>query len=221
MVALAVIAVVATPFTVAVDPSVAAKDPQVKAIITAAASKTMARLPHRGRVTITVGSNLRLVIPEVAVGGYTDAHGDVRINVDLSQLPTAHVFLPATVAHELHHSSRIRTGPGYGTTLGGAMVSEGLADHFALELYPHTPLIPWDHALQPREERTMWTKAKSELASTNYDQNAWFFGIGPFPRWTGYTLGWHIVGRYLAQHHTTAQASVKTPASKILAGFSP
>ena len=220
MVALAVIAVAASPFTVVVDPGVAAKDPQAKAIVTAAASKAMARLPHRGRITITVGSNLSRVIPEIGVGGYTDFHGGVEINVDLSQLATAHVFLPASVAHELHHSSRIRTGPGYGTTLGEAMVSEGLADHFSLELYPHTPLIPWDHALTSAQVKTMWRTARQELSTPHYDQAAWFFGAG-FPRWTGYTLGWQIVGRYLAKHHTTARASVKTSAWKILAGFSP
>lgn len=69
--------------------------------------------------------------------------------------------------------------------------------------------------------RAMWAMAKQELASTQYDHGAWFFGSGPFPRWTGYTLGCEIVGRYLAKHHTTARASVRTPAWKILAGFSP
>jgi hypothetical protein len=34
--------------------------------------------------------------------------------------------LPITLAHELHHSVRILRGPGYGLTLGQALVTEGL-----------------------------------------------------------------------------------------------
>ncbi len=66
-------------------------------------------------------------IPEVGVGGCTDSHGDVFISIDDTPRgglrAALSTWIPATVAHELHHSSRTRTGPGYGTTLGDALVS--------------------------------------------------------------------------------------------------
>src|SRR5215204_2616034 len=42
---------------------------------------------------------------------------------------------------------------------------------------------------------------------------------GRFHRWAGYTLGYDIVGRYLAAHHVRATAVVDVKAMTILAGF--
>jgi hypothetical protein len=34
------------------------------------------------------------------------------------------IWLPRTIAHELHHSKRINDGPGYGKTIEQAVVTE-------------------------------------------------------------------------------------------------
>lgn len=37
------------------------------------------------------------------------------------------------------------------------------------------------------------------LTDPGYDHNAWFFGTGGHrPRWLGYTLGYQLVGQWLA-----------------------
>jgi uncharacterized protein YjaZ len=116
------------------------------------------------------------------------------------------------VAHELHHVKRWR-GPGYGRTLLEAMVSEGLADHFSIELLG-APVPPWSDAF-PRDQTTqLLERARPEFDSTSYDHERWFFVASPtLPRWTGYTLGFRLVEAYQAAHMgATAADLVNTPA---------
>ena len=62
------------------------------------------------------------------------SHKSLRENADRSH--------ERMLAHELHHSSRW-DGPGYGDTLGAALVTEGLAGHFAQEAFGGQP-EPWE-----------------------------------------------------------------------------
>ncbi|XCY77627.1 DUF2268 domain-containing putative Zn-dependent protease [Pseudomonas sp. CBR-F] len=52
------------------------------------------------------------------------------------------------VVHEVHHCLRM-AGPGYGWTLGEAMVSEGLAGQFVRQVLGSEPEL-WERALAPR-----------------------------------------------------------------------
>ena len=120
--------------------------------------------------------------------------------------------LERTIAHELHHVQRQR-GPGYGRTLGGALVSEGLAGHFAGELYGKRP-EPWERALDIEEIARFAAEAEKDWDHHDYDHAAWFFGSGGRPCWTGYTLGYALVDRYLGDRPTlTAASLVDTPAA--------
>jgi hypothetical protein len=135
----------AAAFAVGVSSEVAAAahadGVDLRRLVATSAAKALASLPHRGRIRIDVRVDPMLVIPETGVGGLTDESGDVRIAIDVERRDlreSLETWVPAMVAHEVHHSSRIRTGTGYGATLGEALVSEGLADHFASQVFPHT-----------------------------------------------------------------------------------
>ncbi len=177
----------------------------------------LAELPHRGRVGIEVKIDPAWVIPEIGVGGTTDPRsGTVFVQLDYPLRDGAETWIPATLAHELHHSSRIRTGPGYGETLGEALVTEGLADHFVGEVFPATPPHPWDSALSKKQEADLWRRAKPLLeAAGGYNHRPWFFGGDGIPRWTGYTLGYRIVDAYLTGKGRAADA-VGVEASTII-----
>lgn len=99
------------------------------------------------------------------------------------------------VVHEVHHCLRMG-GPGYGWSLGEAIVSEGLAGHFVRHLVGTEP-EPWEQALSLDALRAAPVDLR-ELAATYYDHSAWFFGTADKPRWFGYTLGYEMVGRWLA-----------------------
>lgn len=142
----------------------------------------------------------RDVIPEKGHLGYAPEQGLIYVTVDpenpllqqnLSQ------SLERMLAHELHHSSRW-DGPGYGKTLGEALISEGLAGHFAQEVYGG-PREPWEQ-LTASSLRPYGLKAHAEWDCVNYNHAEWFFGSQNFPRWVGYSLRYQLVGRYLEAH---------------------
>lgn len=161
-------------------------------------------------VLVTVYDAPARAIPGWGMGGYAPSGSEIEIVFDSGFSGLAAVLperLPQVVAHEMHHVGRWR-GPGYGGTLLEAMVSEGLADHFAIELLG-VPVPPWSDAFP--EDRTDFylARAAPELDSAAYDFNAWFFGLGTdLPRWTGYTLGFRLVRDYLDRHPDASAAGL-------------
>lgn len=87
-------------------------------------------------------------------------------------------------------------GPGYGWTLGEALVSEGLAGQFVSRLF-NSPPEPWECAVTD-EVLAANLPDNATLVGNGHDHRAWFFGVGGrYPRWLGYTLGYRIVGDWL------------------------
>ncbi len=140
------------------------------------------------------------VIPEKGHLGYAPEQGLIHVTVDpdhpsLRDNPA--LSLERMLAHELHHSARW-DGPGYGRTLGEALVSEGLAGHFAQEVF-NGPPEPWE-SLQHSVLRQHLPKALRDWRHTGYSHSAWFFGTTARPRWLGYSLGYQMVSHYLTAH---------------------
>lgn len=130
-------------------------------------------------------------------------HPALRQNVDRS--------LERMLAHELHHCARW-DGPGYGGTLGEALVSEGLAGHFAQEIYG-PPVEPWECVPDPILHQHV-ANAQGAWDSRDYGHNRWFFGSGDLPRWLGYSLGFQIVARSLAETQASASGLVQSEAGE-------
>src|SRR4051812_12153614 len=117
------------------------------------------------------------VIPEIGMVGHCSGATHFSLSFD----PANARFVPSLadgtlrrqVAHEVHHCLR-NAGPGYGRSLGEALVSEGLAGQFVNRLYGTPPEL-WEKAVEPK---VAWRFLPDEdaLASTFYDHDAWFFG---------------------------------------------
>lgn len=141
------------------------------------------------------------VIPEVGFGGFNPGTHEVRLFADPASTDLEAIFraqLMPTLAHELHHAAR-RRAIGYGSTLLQAAVSEGLADHFSLQVVPAPP-PPWSTALS-NAELEVWLPEVVARSTGPYDHSEWFFGTGPSaPRWTGYAVGFELVGDYLERY---------------------
>ena len=164
-----------------------------------ATRQTIACLVPPSRLIVEVRLEPVRVIPELGMVGYCPGAQGFTICV----APRNPNFEPALrqgalrrqVAHEANHCLR-NAGPGYGRTLGEALVSEGLAGHFVHRLYG-TPPEPWECALA-EDVALRHLPDDSALAATDYNHAAWFYGYGGrYPRWLGYTLGYVIVGRWL------------------------
>jgi len=224
-------------FVIAIEPEAieAADDAGVN--LTRLTRTSLARvgqlLPGLERV-VRVEVDPTRVIPEIGVGGVTDTtSGEVFVYLDPEGMNRAllRVWVPAVLANEAHNSVRIRQGPGFGTTLGELIVTGGLANVFAREAFPATPVQPSAQALSVAEQGLYWTRAQPLLNETPPDRDAadalfneWFFGTGAVPRLAGFTLGFELVTAYLAGHpDTTAADLVEEPAGSIIAesGYDP
>lgn len=148
---------------------------------------------------VVVQSETR-VPPEKGHLGYASMSGVVFITVDPDNpalRANVDKSLERMFAHELHHAAKW-DGSGYGPSLGEALVSEGLAGHFVLELFGGLP-EPWEQ-LSASEIRPHVTLAAKDWERTDYNHDAWFFGRGDLPRWLGYSLGFHLVETFLSKH---------------------
>src|SRR5262249_2234063 len=128
--------------------------------------------------------------------------------------------LRAMLAHEVHHAVRSR-GPGYGSTLGEALVTEGLAQCYEEQV--GCPTSNYAVAVRGPALGKLVRLAKDELWSDRYDHPKWFFGSktdSAFPWSGGYSLGYTVVRHWLDQAGLSASAAVSVPAREILpAGF--
>jgi len=129
--------------------------------------------------------------------GYTPEPGLVYLTVDPQSQDLTQESLSRMFAHELHHAARW-DGPGYGRTLGEALVSEGLAGHFSLDVCGGEP-EPWE-TLESAMLSPFINQALEQWSQPWYDHNAWFFGSGDMPRWCGYSLGFALITAYLRDH---------------------
>jgi uncharacterized protein YjaZ len=181
---------------------------EIRALTESTLERVSEALSIRG-VTLTVAAEPQRAIGGYGFGGFAPDARTVQISLDPSFPGFAELMqerLPPIVAHELHHTARW-SGPGYGSTVLEAMVSEGLADRFSIELLGAT-VPPWSNAF-PREQNDQYLdRARPEFDSSSFDfDDGLFFGADPsLPRWTGYTLGFRLIEAYQAANPSATAA---------------
>ena len=196
--------------------------PYAKKLLTmtkSAISAVSALLPLKD-IDVVFYVNPEGAIKEIGgIGGYTPTSHVVFISLNPHHPKFKYALtheLLASLAHEFHHAIRFRK-PGYGNTLREAMISEGLADHFAMEITGRKESWPWSRTLSHAQKKLFLKRASREWRKQgHYDHTKWFFGSSSpdIPRWTGYTLGYDLVETYLRAHPgTTASELVSAPAS--------
>jgi hypothetical protein len=201
-------------FTVGFDPSATRSADAIGVSLRGDVTKDLIRVAALlpGPATVIIIEQSTNVTPETGELGYTDpTTGQVLIQLDphsrVSFSETLGVWLPEALAHEIHHSVRTLAGPGFGTTLGEFLVSEGMASAFFHQAFPGTN-APWDDALTPAQEHTLWGRAEPLLNQTGlhlYEQ--WFYGGDGVPEWAGFTIGYHVAEDYIQHHPGTTAAS--------------
>ncbi|MCI0812304.1 MAG: hypothetical protein J4N27_00305 [Chloroflexi bacterium] len=110
-------------------------------------------------------------------------------------------------------------------TLLDAMIVEGLADTFAMGIVEDTS-PPWISALSPDVERSIWPKVRRRLAVADPSEiRRILFGDNDrIPTWTGHTVGYRIVQRFMKMNGDPSPASmIGMPASAIFeaSGYEP
>lgn len=173
----------------------------IESLITDGVSKINKLMPMSD-LLIRIVDDPNRVIPEIGLGGFNPNEYEVIIgvNANFANLDqTLQTDLVAQLAHEMHHARRRRT-VGYGSTLFEAIVTEGLADHFSIEVTGIAP-PPWSVALTGNELQDWIQTASNSWDQSPYNHSAWFVGTDPsIPRWAGYAIGFELVKNYLAEN---------------------
>jgi uncharacterized protein YjaZ len=173
-------------------------------------------------VDIVVDDDVSRVIPEVGLGGYSVSPNLLYIHINpkfKGIAKTLDTSLRSTLAHEMNHCVRSFLR-GTEKTLLEAIVSEGLADHFDIEVNGGEPKL-WDTSVKPSQLPAIKKKIKPELNKEEYDNALWFFGANEksVPRWAGYSLGFYAVGEYMKTSGKPASKLVGEDAKKFLRFF--
>ena len=141
-----------------------------------------------------------IIIPEDGVGGRTRTSDFIEFAVNEEK--ATENLISEMVAHELCHAARWGKNDEWINTLFDSMISEGIATYLEAEF------------IKDREEKTVFIKTilertddenkkileelRDQLDSNYYDYNTIFFnGNDKLPRWSGYSLGYYLVKKYL------------------------
>lgn len=135
------------------------------------------------------------VIPEYGVSGYCPNQFSIEIIVEKGRLEDWKKYLPKTLYHEWHHLARWQ-GPGYGKTLMEVIISEGLAQHFEVEVTGGEPSF-YTNVLTEEQRTKLLDVLAKDYDDSDYDHYIWFFGKGDFPFLAGYDISYFIIGKYL------------------------
>ena len=164
----------------------------------------VAALAEPRPIAFSLKADRSRVIQRLGHGGFCGDAGTIRLFFDPRNPEMARYLgleLERTIAHEYHHALRW-AGPGYGAKLGAQLVSEGLAGQFVRQLYASPP-EPWERALDPDDLEPWRAKAYDAFDARDHGHANWFFGANGNPPWLGYTLGYDLVGRYMARNAGT------------------
>jgi hypothetical protein len=187
-----------------------------------AARDAIARIAPLHPIDMLVQAVPHWGIPGLGLNGVSYRAGLLALTIDPAspdrERSLAEGLLRRIVVHEVHHCMRMRAGAGARPTLGAAMVNEGLADHFVVEVLGPPP-APWTTPFSEAEWATIRLLAPAARDDRNLQQGRWLYaaGDGPLPKWAGYRLGFALVGTYLAQQPgRSAAAAVGEPSGSIL-----
>jgi len=102
------------------------------------------------------------------------------------------------IIHEIVHTiTRYYGANSY--TLGESFIHEGIAENFKEDLLKKR--ASWTEAINKKESIRIFREIRQLLNKENdYKMhNELFFGIGKYPNWTGYTIGYYLVKEYLSK----------------------
>jgi uncharacterized protein YjaZ len=155
-------------------------------------------------------------VPEEGTGGFAPSANEmfINMNADMEDIEDKiRLTLPRTLAHEYHHNLRW-SAVGYGKTVGEVLTTEGLADHFSMEVFPGDPPL-WTRSHEA-ELAILLELAKNEWDHP-YDHQKWFFGEGDRPFWGLYKSGFKIVSDFLETHPDQKASQLwDVPATEII-----
>jgi uncharacterized protein YjaZ len=193
--------------------------PRIQRAFASSLSLVSSRIPV-GDVDVIVYEDAINVVPELGMSGFCTSPRRMYLPLDRKNaaLPSAfeRVF-QSFMAHELHHCAR-RQIKGFASTLGQALVTEGLACCFEEEL-PGGSTPMYATRVRGTELERVQFLARSKLNEPFSGWDEWFFGEREpeIPPHAGYSLGYLLVSNWLRKRDSTAAIEHAVHAERVLA----
>lgn len=103
--------------------------------------------------------------------------------------------LEETIVHELAHALSPFAKPE--ESIGHWLILEGLAENFKDFIIKRNQ-SPWTKAISEEESWKIFNEIKNVLKENDFDKySEIFYGTGKYHLWTGYTIGYFLVKKYL------------------------
>ena len=100
-----------------------------------------------------------------------------------------------TICHEFAHA--VAQNYNRMETILDQLIFDGVAEHFR-ESVVNGDKAPWVKALTEEEAMKIFDEIKDDLDSVDENtRNEIFYGTGKYPLWSGYAIGYFIVGNFL------------------------
>ena len=141
-----------------------------------------------------------IIIPEDGVGGHTRTSDFIEFAINEEK--ATENLTSEMVAHELCHAARWGKNDEWINSLFDGVINEGIATYFEAEFVKDrtekTVFIKTILERSDEENEKILEKLRSQLDSNYYDYDTIFFnGSNELPRWSGYSLGYYLVRKYL------------------------
>ena len=141
-----------------------------------------------------------IIIPEDGVGGRTKTSDYIEFAID--EKKATKNSISEMVTHELCHAARWGKNDEQINSLFDGIISEGIATYLEAEFVKNrkekTFFIKTILERTNDENEKILKELRSQLDSNYYDYNTIFFnGNDELPRWSGYSLGYYLVKKYL------------------------
>ncbi len=151
-------------------------------------------------IDILVTNRIPMIIPENGAGGYTFSADFIRINIDDKKVTEN--LISENIVHELCHAARWGKNNEWTKSLFDGLIFEGIACVFEAEFVKDksekTLFIKTILERSDKENEEILAEVHDRLDSNEYDYDKIFFnGDNKLPRWSGYSLGYYLVKKYL------------------------
>lgn len=104
-------------------------------------------------------------------------------------------YLEESIVHELAHALSPYSKPD--ASIGSWLILEGLAENFK-EFILKGSKSSWVEVISEEEAWKIFKEIKNVLGENDFRKySEIFFGSGKYPNWTGYTIGYYLVKKYL------------------------
>ena len=173
----------------------------ILAAIKTAEEYTFSKLSINWDIDLLVTNRLYdIIIPEDGVGGRTRTSDFIEFAINEEK--ATENLISEMITHELCHAARWGKNDEWANSLFDNIISEGIATHLEAEFSNNrkekTVFIKTILKKTDEENQKILEILRNQLDSNYYDYNTIFFnGNGDLPRWSGYSLGYYLVKKYL------------------------